>query len=300
MRETGKPVSALGNELIGALAYGGTDAILEALTDGADIVLTQRAGNSEQFVAPMMHEFGWRSDEWDKIGSGLGIGHLLECGAQITGGYFADPGRKDVTGLHRLGFPIAEVEPDGSAIVTKLQGTGGVVNEQTCKEQLLYEIGDPARYVHAPGVVDFTTTTVTQVAPDRVRDRGDDRRTEASDRARRPRRPRWLHRHGARDLRRHRLLREGAARGRHGVPAAHRAVRRPPLGPALRLHRLQCALRLGCRSGDAEGDRTPRHRPLHDFARKRARCRCSSRNCRSTAPPAPPGVGRSIRAVSRK
>ena len=167
--ETGNPVSALGNELIGALAYGGTDAIIAALTDGADIVLTPRAGDSEQFVAPMMHEFGWRSDDWDKIGSGLGIGHLLECGAQITGGYFADPGRKDVTGLHRLGFPIAEVEPDGSAIVTKLQGTGGVVNEQTCKEQLLYEIGDPARYVHAPAVVDFTTTTVTQVAPDRVR-----------------------------------------------------------------------------------------------------------------------------------
>ena len=172
VRETGRPVSELGNEMIGAIAYGGTEAILEALEGGADIVLTQRAGDSEQFVAPMMHEFGWKTDDWDRIGAGLGIGHLLECGAQLTGGYFADPGVKDVTGLHRLGFPIAEVEPDGSAVITKLPGTGGVLDERTTKEQLMYEIGDPVRYVHAPGVVDFTTTTIRQVGPDRVRVEG--------------------------------------------------------------------------------------------------------------------------------
>jgi hypothetical protein len=169
VRETGKPVSALGNDMMGALAYGGFEAIVDALRSGADIVLTPRAGDSEQFLAPMIHEFGWKFDDWDKIGSGLGIGHLLECGAQITGGYFAEPGLKDVPGLHRLGFPIGEVEPDGSAIITKLPDTGGVVNEQSCKEQLVYEIGDPAAYIHAPGVVDFTTTSVRQAGPDRVR-----------------------------------------------------------------------------------------------------------------------------------
>ena len=172
VRENGRPVSALGNDFVGALAYGGYEAIVEALGRNADIVITSRAGDSEQFLAPMVHEFGWRLDQWDKIASGLGVGHLLECGAQITGGYFADPGVKDVSGLHRLGFPIAEVEEDGAAVITKLAGTGGVVNEQTCKEQLLYEIGDPAAYVHAPGTVDFSTTTIRQVGPNRVRVEG--------------------------------------------------------------------------------------------------------------------------------
>jgi Acyclic terpene utilisation family protein AtuA len=172
VRETGKPASALGNNLVAALAYGGYEAIIEALGTGAQIVLNPRAGDSEQFVAPMIHELGWKLDDWDKIGRGLGIGHLLECGAQITGGYFADPGLKEVPDMHRLGFPIAEVESDGNAIVTKLPGTGGTVNEMTCKEQLLYEIGDPANYVHAPGVVDFTTTVIRQVGPDRVRIEG--------------------------------------------------------------------------------------------------------------------------------
>ncbi|MET0606953.1 MAG: acyclic terpene utilization AtuA family protein [Beijerinckiaceae bacterium] len=172
VRETGRPVSDLGNEFLGALAYGGGDQIVEALKAGADIVLTSRAGDSEQFLAPMAHEFDWAPDDWDKIGSGLGIGHLMECAAQVSGGFLADPGRKEVSGLHQLGFPIAEVEPDGAAVLTKLPGTGGVISEQSVKEQLLYEIGDPANYVHAPGVVDFTTTTVKQVGPDRVRVEG--------------------------------------------------------------------------------------------------------------------------------
>ncbi len=170
--ETGRPVAELGNEMIGALAYGGADAVRRALESGADIVITQRAGDSEQFLAPMMHEFGWRDDDWNRIACGLGIGHLVECAAQITGGYFYDPGLKDVPDMHRLGFPIVEVEESGSAVITKLPGTGGVVNEQTCKEQLLYEIGDPHNYRHASGVVDFTTTTVRQEGPDRVRIEG--------------------------------------------------------------------------------------------------------------------------------
>jgi hypothetical protein len=166
--ETGKPVSALGNEMLGALAYGGTNAILEALAAGADIVITQRAGDSEQFLAPMMHEFGWSSDDWDKIACGLGVGHLAECGAQLSGGYFYDGGFKEVPDIHKLGFPIVEMDRNGRATITKLPGTGGVINELTAKEQLLYEIGDPKNYVHATGVVDFTTTRITETGPDEV------------------------------------------------------------------------------------------------------------------------------------
>jgi hypothetical protein len=172
VRETGKTVSDLGNDLLGALAYGGADQIVAALADGADVVLTPRAGDSEQFLAPMIHEFGWPADDWNRVGSGLGIGHLMECAAQVSGGFLADPGLKEVPDLHRLGFPIAEVEPDGAATLTKLPDTGGVVSERSVKEQLLYEIGDPANYVHAAGVVDFTTTTVREVAPNRVRVEG--------------------------------------------------------------------------------------------------------------------------------
>lgn len=166
--ETGKPVTALGNDMLGALAYGGTNAIREALADGADIVITQRAGDSEQFLAPMMHEFGWADDDWDKIASGLGVGHLAECGAQLSGGYFYDGGFKEVPDIHKLGFPIVEMDEAGTATITKLPGTGGVINELTAKEQLLYEIGDPKNYVHATGVVDFTTTHITQTGPDCV------------------------------------------------------------------------------------------------------------------------------------
>ena len=148
--ETGKPVSALGNDMLGALAYGGTQSICDALADGADIVITQRAGNSEQFLAPMLHEFGWSLDEHDKIASGLGVGHLVECGAQISGGYFADPGYKDVPDLHRLGFPIVEMDESGAAIITKLPGAGGVISEQTCTEQLLYKSAIPPITCTAP------------------------------------------------------------------------------------------------------------------------------------------------------
>jgi hypothetical protein len=179
--ETGKPVSALGNSVLGALAYGGTESIRTALKDGADIVITQRAGDSEQFLAPMMHEFGWSEQDWDKIACGLGVGHLAECGAQLSGGYFYDGGLKEVPDIHRLGFPIVEIDETGSALITKLPGTGGVINEQTCKEQLLYEIGDPQNYVHATGVVDFTTTRISQQGPDVVRVDGTTGRPRTSD-----------------------------------------------------------------------------------------------------------------------
>jgi hypothetical protein len=167
--ETGKPVSSLGNELLGAHAYGGARPIVEALAGGADIVITARAGDSEQYLAPMIHEFGWSFDDWDRIGAGLGLGHLLECAGQVSGGFYADPGRKDVPDLDALGFPFVDVDQDGIGVISKVEGTGGIVNEMTCKEQIVYEIGDPRRYIHLDGIVDFTTTEVSQVGPDRVR-----------------------------------------------------------------------------------------------------------------------------------
>lgn len=170
--ELGKPLSSLGNAMLGAVAYGGAKQIVDALDAGADIVITPRAGDSAQYLAAMVHAFGWSFTDWDKIGQGLGIGHILECSAQVSGGCYADPGKKSVEGLDRLGFPIAEVSADGSAIITKIPGTGGVINEQTCKEQIVYEIGDPTTYLHSDGVVDFSETRVTQVGENRVRVEG--------------------------------------------------------------------------------------------------------------------------------
>ena len=115
----------------------------EALTSGADIVITGRASDPALFLAPMIHAFGWAMDDWNLLGQGTVAGHLLECAGQITGGYFADPGYKDVPDLARLGFPIGEVGEDGSLVITKVAGSGGAVTAQTCKEQLLYEVHDP-------------------------------------------------------------------------------------------------------------------------------------------------------------
>ena len=166
--ETGKPASDLGDELVGGYAYQGAGPIVEGLSRGADIVITERAGDSTQYLGPMMYEFDWPSDDWNRIGKGLGIGHLMECGGQLTGGYYAHPGIKEVPDLHRIGFPIAEVKADGDTVITKLPGTGGMVTEAICKEQLVYEIGDPSDYRHNDGVVDFTGTEFREVGKDRV------------------------------------------------------------------------------------------------------------------------------------
>jgi hypothetical protein len=167
--ETGQPVSAFGDNLLSANAYISAAPIVEALQRGADIVISGRAGDSTQYLAPMIHEFGWPCDDWERLGKGLGIGHLMECGAQVTGGYFPDPPYKVAPDLGRVGFPIALVEPNGDGIITKLPETGGVVNRMTCLEQLMYEIGDPANYKHTNAVVDFTTTEIADIGPDQVR-----------------------------------------------------------------------------------------------------------------------------------
>src|ERR1700712_2008895 len=162
-------IKQLGNRLLSANAYLGAEPMAEALGGGADIVITGRASDPALFLAPMIHAFGWAMDDWNLLGQGTVAGHLLECAGQITGGYFADPGFKDVASLARLGFPIGEVGEDGSLVITKVAGSGGQVTEATCKEQLLFEIQDPARYFQPDVIADFSQVAVEQVGPDRVR-----------------------------------------------------------------------------------------------------------------------------------
>ncbi len=120
-------------------------------------------------MAPLIAEFGWRMDDWMRLGRGALVGHLLECAGQITGGYFADPGVKDVPNLARLGFPIGEVSEDGDLIVTKVEGSGGAVTARTVKEQLLYEIHDPKAYLQPDVIADFGEVRVEEIGRDRVR-----------------------------------------------------------------------------------------------------------------------------------
>jgi hypothetical protein len=162
-------IKQLGNRLLSANAYLGAAPMAEALDGGADVVITGRASDPALFLAPMIHAFGWPMDDWNLLGQGTVAGHLLECAGQITGGYFADPGYKDVPDLARLGFPIGEVGEDGGLVITKVEGSGGAVTAQTCKEQLLYEVHDPQRYIQPDVVADFSQVKVEEIAPDRVR-----------------------------------------------------------------------------------------------------------------------------------
>lgn len=166
--ETGASTSDL-RDVVSAEAYLGIEGITEALQAGAQIVFTGRVADPSLFLAPMVHEFGWAADDAARLGAGAGIGHLMECGAQLTGGYFSDPGFKDLPSPWDLGFPIAEVWPDGSALLSKTPGSGGAVNLQTVKEQMLYEVHDPARYITPDVVVDFTTARLEQVGADLVK-----------------------------------------------------------------------------------------------------------------------------------
>jgi hypothetical protein len=162
-------IGQLGNRLISANAYLGAAPMAEALTDGADVVITGRASDPALFLAPLIHAFGWPMDDWNLLGKGTVAGHLLECAGQVTGGYFADPSYKDVAGLARLGFPIGEVGEDGSLVITKVEGSGGAVTAQTCKEQLLYEVHDPVRYIQPDVIADFSKIEIEEVGRDRVR-----------------------------------------------------------------------------------------------------------------------------------
>jgi hypothetical protein len=168
--ELGERIDAI--DVVSANAYLGAEPIAAALAAGADIVVCGRVADPSLAVGPIMAHYGWRADEWERLGPGTMAGHLLECGAQVTGGYFADPGVKDVPDLHDVGFPIAEIDRDGACTIGKAARTGGVVNERTVKEQLLYEVHDPAAYVTPDVVADIAGAEVHEVARDRVALRG--------------------------------------------------------------------------------------------------------------------------------
>jgi hypothetical protein len=165
-------VGSLGETLVSANVYLGSDPILEALQQKADVVITGRVADPSLFLAPMRFELGWAAGDWGLMGAGIIVGHLLECCSQVMGGYFADPPLKQVPDLANLGFPIAEVYEDGHAVITKLQGSGGFVTLPTCKEQLVYEVHDPSAYLTPDCTADFTNTQLEMVGPDLVTVRG--------------------------------------------------------------------------------------------------------------------------------
>ena len=169
IEETGAKLSTIEDKLVSANAYLGVAPIIEALQAGADIVITGRVADPALFIAPLVYEFGWSLDDWNLMGQATVIGHLLECAGQVTGGYFADPGFKDVPGVGHLGFPIAEVGADGSLVITKVESAGGMVTLATCKEQLLYEIHNPKTYFTPDVVADFTGVKMEQIGKDQVR-----------------------------------------------------------------------------------------------------------------------------------
>lgn len=167
--EEGLRINDVGRTLVGANVYLGIDAILPAVETEADVVITGRVADPSLFLAPIVAEYGWARDDWQRLGQGTMVGHLMECGMQITGGYFADPGRKDVPRPADCGYPIAEIDGDGSAVITKLRDAGGMVSIATVKEQLLYEVHDPKRYLTPDVTADFSTARLSETEKDRVR-----------------------------------------------------------------------------------------------------------------------------------
>jgi hypothetical protein len=158
----------LPDDALFANAYLGARPIVDALEHGAQVVITGRVADASLFAAPLIHEFGWAWDDWDRLAAGVVVGHLLECSGQITGGNYSGQWwtNPDPT---RIGFPIGEVEADGSVVITKPEKTGGFVTFDTVREQLLYEVHDPARYLNPDVVADFTSLTLTDEGEDRVR-----------------------------------------------------------------------------------------------------------------------------------
>ncbi|OZI77710.1 acyclic terpene utilization AtuA family protein [Bordetella genomosp. 12] len=154
---------------VSANVYQGAFEIAEAITAGAQIVVAGRVADSSLTLGPAIAHFGWQREDWDALAGGTMAGHLLECAAQVSGGYYADPGKKEVPGLDDVGFPIAEMQADGSCIISKADDTGGIVNSQTVKEQLLYEVHDPAAYLTPDVVADISDASVEEIAPGRVR-----------------------------------------------------------------------------------------------------------------------------------
>jgi hypothetical protein len=164
----GMTIAESGRTLVAANAYLGADPMLSALEQGAQVIITGRVADPSMFLAYMRYRFGWSERDWQHLGAGTLVGHLLECAGQITGGYHADPGVKEVAGLATLGFPYAEVNADGSAIITKLDDTGGQVTARTVKEQMFYEVHDPRRYLTPDVTANFADVSINALATDRI------------------------------------------------------------------------------------------------------------------------------------
>ena len=164
---------ALGDRaIVAANAYLGAGPVADALATGAHVVLVGRTTDAALSLGPLIHVHGWKANELDLLAQGTVCGHLLECGAQVSGAYFPDPGFKDVPDLDRVGFPFAEIEADGSLVVTKPLGTGGLVSRATVIEQLLYEVHDPHNYLTPDVVLDIGEVEVEAIGENRVRVRG--------------------------------------------------------------------------------------------------------------------------------
>jgi acyclic terpene utilization AtuA family protein len=166
--ETRRPLADIRDRVLSANAYLGMSPIVEALRGGADVVITGRVTDTGLTLGPIFHEFGWPANDWDKVAAGTVAGHIIECGAQCSGGNLLKDWRS-VKGLENPGFPIVEASPDGSFVVTKHPGTGGVVSVASVTEQLVYEMGDPHSYITPDGIADFTTISLEPAGRDRVR-----------------------------------------------------------------------------------------------------------------------------------
>jgi hypothetical protein len=166
--DTGEPIAAIRDRILSANAYIGAFPLAEALGTGADVVIAGRSTDTALTLAPMIHRYGWTPEEYDKLAAGTIAGHIIECGAQTTGGN-CQVDWQNIPDMANIGYPIVEAEPDGSFAVTKHPGAGGRVNSHIVKEQLLYELGDPKNYITPDCVADFTTIRLEDSGPDRVR-----------------------------------------------------------------------------------------------------------------------------------
>jgi hypothetical protein len=164
--DTGAPLATVRDRVVSANAYLGCQPIVSALRQGADIVITGRVADASLTLGPAVYEFGWAADDWDRLAAGTVAGHLIECGAQATGGLWCNWQETD---LALVGYPIADIEASGAFLLTKPPGSGGAVNRETVAEQLLYEVGDPAAYLTPDVVADFTSVTLTETGRDEVR-----------------------------------------------------------------------------------------------------------------------------------
>ncbi|MBI3666958.1 MAG: DUF1446 domain-containing protein, partial [Acidobacteria bacterium] len=165
--DTGEPLSTIRSQVLSANAYLGAFPLAEALRTGAQVVLAGRSTDTALTLAPMVYEFGWGEQDWDRLAAGTIAGHIIECGAQSTGGN-CQVDWQSIPDIAGIGYPIIEARPEGCFSVTKHAGTGGRVSADVVKEQLLYELGDPRRYITPDCVADFTTIQLRDAGPDRV------------------------------------------------------------------------------------------------------------------------------------